>query len=302
MNGEIFMKYKMILNMWLNEKKLYVRNSTYKNYLSLVNSHIINFFKDIDVEEIKANDIKQFMLKKYSEIDSGSCLNIQKILKQSFEYAVENDFIFETPYKKMRTPKKEMKEVNVFTNEEIEKILNAPKFKQTKYADIISIAYRTGMRIGEIMALKWEDIDFKNKFLTVKRTYSKYNNGKPCIEEPKSKSSKRRIELDIQCMKIFQQTKSTHSSEFVFCNKNGNMLSYTIITKNFKKMCEEAGVPYRNFHTLRHTHASVLLSNGVHPKIVQERLGHSKISITLDIYSHLIPSMQHIAVKVFDGI
>lgn len=293
------MKYETVLKMWIKEKKLHVRNSTYKNYLSLIDSHISNYFKDIDVENITIDGIKQFIFKKISEIDSSSCLNLQKVLKQSLEYAVENDFISETPYRKIKLPKQTTKEVEIFKKEEIEKILNTKNI-YTKYANIVDIAYRTGMRIGEIMALKWQDINFENNFLTVRHTYSKYDNGVPVIEEAKSKSSKRRIDLDSQCMKIFQEIKHTHTSDFVFCNKSGTMLSYTAITRNFRKMCEEANVPYRSFHTLRHTHASILLSNGVHPKIVQERLGHSKISITLDTYSHLVPTMQQVVVELFN--
>ena len=150
------------------------------------------------------------------------------------------------------------------------------------------------------MTLKWTDIDFQYKFIMVKRTFSKYENSKPVISDTKTKSSRRRIDLDDICIDILKNIE--HNGEFVFSKKDGSMISYTSITKHFKKMCELSGVKYRNFHTLRHTHASVLLSNGVHPKIVQERLGHSKISITLDTYSHLIPTLQSIAVDVFNNI
>ena len=289
------MKYTEILSLWLEEKKQYVRNSTYCNY-SCLKTHVIEYFQEVDIEDITKKILADFMETMLSKMSPISCLNIQKILKQSFEYAVENEYIKENPYRKIRLPKKDKKEVEVFSVEEMQKILATDVKEQ--YINIVEMAYHTGMRIGEIMVLKWEDIDFDNNFLSVKRTFSKYYNSMPVIEKPKTKKSIRRIDLDKKCMSILRSI--THNGDYVFCGKAGKFLSYTIITKNFKLMCEKADVPYRCFHTLRHTHASILLANGVHPKVVQERLGHAKIGITLDTYSHLIPTMQQTAVKVLN--
>lgn len=291
------MKYTDILNLWIEEKKLCVRFSTYSNYLCLINSHFASYFKNMEIKDITQNAVRCFILQISKQMRPSSCLNIQKILRQSLEYAVDNNFITENPYKKIKLSSRK-KELNVFSKEEMYKILNADKYKNTKYCYIVNIAYRTGMRIGEIMTLKWSDIDFDNCFLSVKRTYSRYQDSKPLIVEPKSKSAKRRIDLDKVCMEIFRSIE--RRGNFVFANNKGNMLSHTIISVNFKKMCEAANVPYRNFHVLRHTHASILLATGVHPKIVQERLGHAKISITMDIYSHLTETIQKDAIKVLN--
>lgn len=294
------MKYTDLLTLWLEYKKKYVRFSTYYNYSCLVKSHFWEYFSSVDIEDITKKNIVDFtdaMLIKMSPI---SCLSIQKILKQSFEYALDHEYISENPYPKIKLPRKDKKEVEVFSVEEMHKILSVKKYKGTNYANIVEIAYRTGMRIGEIMVLKWEDIDFNNNFLSVKHTFSKYRNGKALIEKPKSKKSIRRIDLDKKSREILKSI--PQKSEYVFCGKTGNFLSHAIITKRFKEMCENANVPYRCFHTLRHTHASILLANGVHPKVVQERLGHAKIGITLDTYSHLIPTMQQTAVKALNKI
>lgn len=293
------MKYTDVLNLWLEEKKLCVRFSTYSNYLCLINSHFVNYFKDVAIEDITRNDIKTFVLQMSKQMRSSSCLNIEKILRQSLEYALENEYIEQNPYRKTKFNQNK-KEIKVFSIEEMRSILNTEKYKETKYACIATIAYRTGLRIGEIMALQWNDIDFDNCFLSVKHTYSKYQNSKPLIIEPKSKSAKRRVDLDKVCMEILK--KMEHTGTFVFTNYKGDMLSHAAITGNFKKMCKAANVPYRHFHVLRHTHASILLAAGVHPKIVQERLGHAKISITMDIYSHLTETIQKDAVKVLNKI
>lgn len=102
------------------------------------------------------------------------------------------------------------------------------------------------------------------------------------------------------CIKIFNETE--HIGDYVFCKTDGSIISRQCVSQSFKRMCNAANVKYRSFHSLRHTHASVLLANNIHPKIVQERLGHSKISTTMDTYSHLIPGMQALAVKVLNEI
>lgn len=291
------MKYTDLLALWLEDKKQYVRNSTYCNYSCLIKSHFLEYFNDIDVENITKKDVKKFTLDlQLKNMKSGSIGNIQKILKQSFDFAMELDYISQNPYIKIKSIQSSPKEIQIFTKDEMGKILNCAAFPI--YANFAEIGYRTGMRIGEIMVLKWEDIDFNNNFLSVKRTFSKYLDGKPIICEPKTRKSMRRIDLDNRCMEIFNAI--PHKNEYVFSSKIGNFLSYSIITKHFKEMCEKANVPYRSFHTLRHTHASVLLANGVHPKIVQERLGHSRVGITLDTYSHLLPGMQKVAVDVLN--
>lgn len=290
--------YTDILNLWLEEKKQYVRNSTYCNYSCLINAHFLEYFKNVEIENITKTDIKNFQISLSQKMTAVSILNIQKILSQSLKYAVENDYITQSPYIKVKF-KSNVKEIQIFTEEEIEKILKTATFPI--YANITEVAYYTGMRIGEIMTLKWEDIDFKNNFLMVRRTFSKYLNGTPVIESPKTFKSMRRIDLDDHCMEILTQI--PHESEYVFSSKigKGGFLSYTIITKRFKEMCEKAQVPYRSFHTLRHSHASFLLANGVYPQIVQERLGHARIGITMDTYSHLLPGMQKMAVDVLNN-
>ena len=159
------------------------------------------------------------------------------------------------------------------------------------------LAYRTGMRIGEILVLKWEDVNFDERFLTVKRTLSGYSSGKPEIIAPKTKKSKRRIDLDIATINMLLN-RYNKKEEYVFCKKNGEIYSRQAI--NLPRMCRDIGIEPRSFHAIRHTHATILLSANIHPKIVQERLGHSKISTTLDTYSHLIPGMQKVAVDVFN--
>lgn len=292
------MLYSQILYLWIKEKKLEVRNSSYKNYMYTIENKVIPVFGNYEIDQITRKMIQDFIIKQSENSRQETVINITKVLSQSFKYAVDNNYIKESPYRSIKVPKDQcIKELKVFKPEEIEKILSLEKYSAQK-KNIINIAYRTGMRIGEILSLKWEDINLEGKFLTVRRTLSSYNNGIPEICDTKTKSSRRRIDLDEESIKILQSIEV--KGEFVFCKNDGSILSRQSIYQSFKRMCKAAGVPYHSFHTLRHTHASILLSQNVHPKIVQERLGHAKISTTMDIYSHLIPGMQKVAVDVFN--
>lgn len=294
------MLYKNLLLEWIEFKKLEIRNSSYNNYLYTIKNRIVPEFGDRDISEISRKELQNYIINQSCNLRKETILGITKVLSQSFKYAVEEGYILETPYKNIKIKKDNgVKEVKTFSQKDIKKILEVEGFTEQK-KNIVNLAYRTGMRIGEILALKWEDINFEQKFITVRRTLSSYDNGNPEICEPKTKQSRRRIDLDNIILESLNSTKQ--NNEYVYCKDDGSIYSRQYISKSFRKMCKSANVQYYSFHTLRHTHASVLLANGVHPKIVQERLGHAKISTTLDTYSHLIPGMQSVAVDIFNNI
>lgn len=136
-------------------------------------------------------------------------------------------------------------------------------------------------------------------FLTVRHTQSLDKNGKTIIKHPKTRASKRRIDLDEHTVFILRRRCLESDSEFIF-SRNGKMLVPYNISNIVKKCCKTTGITPKRFHDLRHGHATYLLINNVHPKIVQERLGHENIGITLDTYSHLIPGMQSAAVNAIN--
>lgn len=294
------MLYSDILDLWIEEKRMEIRNSSYNNYLYTIENRVKPELGEFNVEEITKKEIQDYIIKQSEKLKQETVINTTKVLSQSFKYAVENGYIANTPYRGIKIPKdKDIKELKVFKPEEIEKIISVKGFSKKKKSMVI-LGYRTGMRIGEILALKWEDIDFKQNFLTIKRTLSLYNKECPEICEPKTKSSRRRVDLDDVCIQLLKNME--RNGEFVFTKNDGTIFSRQSIYQSFKRMCNAANVPYHSFHSLRHTHVSVLLSANVHPKIVQERLGHAKISTTLDTYSHLIPGMQQVAINVFNNI
>lgn len=293
------MLYKDILSIWLDEKKMEVRNSTIQNYQRCINRWIIPQMGFLNVEDITRSDLQNFILNFSSNHKQNTVINLTKPLSGSLIWSEENGYLKTNPWKGVKIPKDfSEREIKVFTNEEISLLLEAKHYQQVK-KDMIILGYRTGMRIGEILTLRWDDINFNEGFITVKRTLSGYKNNVPEISEPKTRKSRRRIDLDKVTLKMLTKRKD-NSEGYVFCKKDGSIYSRQAI--NLPRMCRSIGIEPRSFHSLRHTHATILLAAGIHPKIVQERLGHAKVSTTLDTYSHLIPGMQQVAVDVFNKI
>ena len=168
---------------------------------------------------------------------------------------------------------------------------------------LLTVALATGMRKGELLSLKWQDINFDDMSLQVRRTVGKFKGGYK-ESEPKTLSSRRKVMLPQFVIDALKQHR-LHQIEarlqvgtvwidrdLVFCNTNGDYFPLTSLDYQFHKLLQEAGLPRIRFHDLRHSAATILLTMGIHPKLVQELLGHSQIHMTLDTYSHVLPSMQ----------
>lgn len=168
------------------------------------------------------------------------------------------------------------------------------------------------MRRGELLGLHWHDIDFNESSLSVRRTVGCIGKFGVVVSEPKTRRSRRKIVLPgfvIDALKRHQERQLTMREKagtqwrekgIVFCNMYGDYLSTTNLQIAFKRLLQSAELPDIRFHDLRHSAASFLAQLGVHPKVVQEILGHSNISMTMDTYSHVFPSMQQDAMDKLD--
>lgn len=286
--------YSVVIAEWLKIHSLKTTASTMYNYEKTANK-IIQYFQEESLDKITSAQIQNFIIflndNKFTE---NTIINYCKVLHMSLEYAVDKEYIPISPYRGIILPKKECAEITPFSEEEVIKLLSIPMTEWMH--DAIILAYKTGMRKGEIFALKKDDIDFENGFLMVRRTQSttKYE---VILKAPKTKASRRRIDLDSNTLEILKHRCEASTSEFVFSWSSGEMIIPWNIAATIKRKCKIAGIQEHRFHDLRHGHATYLLINNVHPKIVQERMGHSNVGITLDTYSHLIPGMQKTAVN-----
>ncbi len=166
------------------------------------------------------------------------------------------------------------------------------------------LALTTGMRRGEILALKWQDINFPQSTLQVRRIFTRAPGNRYIESEPKTEKSRRSVMLAPMTVDVLKQHRirqlevklqagtDWQERDLVFCTALGTPLNLNKVLERFKTLLKKAELPDIRFHDLRHSAASILLSMGVHPKIVQELLGHNQISMTMDTYSHVLPTMQ----------
>lgn len=286
---------------WMTIHEMEISGSTAFGYYQTLR-HINDHFHGMAIDNITKNNIQEYIIELHNkQLKAETIINYYKICNMVFKYVIANEIMEgrKNPCDGVILPKNDKNVVNPFSEKEMEIVLQV-QCRPWLYAGEL-IAYRTGMRKGEIFALQKKDINFNAGFINVQRTQSVNKAGKVILKEPKTKSSRRRISGDKVLMKFLWELVQKTTSEFLFPNGDTFFVPWNIST-TFSGICEKAGVPRRTFHDLRHTHASVLFAHNVHPKVVQERLGHASIKTTLDTYSHLIPGMQDAAVNVFNGI
>jgi integrase len=211
----------------------------------------------------------------------------------------------------LQLPRITREEIHLLSPEEARRLLEAASGDRLETLYILAIA--TGLRQGELLALKWEDVDLERGVLCVRRTLTRVG-GKVSIEEPKTKKSRRSVNLTTAAVEALQVHLSHQLEEMermgslyrpgglVFANESGGIINPSNLrNRSFARLLKRAGLSRgTRFHDLRHTCATLLLSRNVNPKIVSEMLGHSTIAVTLDIYSHVLPTMQESAVRAME--
>lgn len=291
------MEFYKVMMEWIEFHSIKVSESTVLNYFRTINI-LKPGIGERNIEDIIGDDIQELFIQfRNNGLSENTMINYSKPIRQSLEYAVKKGYIAKSPYADIVIPRTEKDEINPFTEEEVKKLLSVDM--PIWFKDAVQIAFRTGMRKGEIFALMKQDIDLKNKFLTVRHTQSKTGNGY-IIKSPKTKGSRRRISLDKITIEILRRRYLQNKTEFIFSYPDGRMLIPSGINAMLNRKCKLAGIKRHRFHDFRHGHATYMLVNNVHPKVVQERLGHANISITLDTYSHLVPGLQQTAVEAVD--
>jgi integrase len=166
---------------------------------------------------------------------------------------------------------------------------------------LFASALATGMRRGELLGLQWQDVDLDRGVIRVQRQLVEIG-GHMELGDVKTSAGRRRIDLPAETTTILRELKAGANSSFVFADKCGKPLIGARVSRRFKDAIRSAGVPEISFHEMRHTHATLLLIAGISPKVVQERLGHSNVSITLQTYSHVLPSLQADAAAALNDI
>ncbi|ACO28786.1 site-specific integrase [Bacillus cereus] len=298
---------KDYLIQWLEIKKMSVEKSSLSRYQSNINKHIIPNIGMISLHKLNVMHIQKcYQSALNSGIANNTILFQHRILTAALNLAVKQNIIPRNPATLAVIPKKEKSSIQTWTEEEVKQFLLHSQ--ESRYHIGYLLAITTGMRLGEVLGLRWQDVDFNNHTVTINQTLGHDNKIKTSA---KNNSSKRTIPIPLEVIEELKKCKlqvnkdklrigpAYHDLDLIICNKLGEVTTRTTFTRHFDKVIKNAGIKKIKFHDTRHTHATLLLKQGVHPKVVSERLGHSDISLTLRVYSHVLPNIQEDAVKAF---
>lgn len=296
---------------WLNNRKLDLRPKTAHQYNAIINKHIVPEIGDMKLNELRLLQIEQFYSSLLQKgLGPRTVRIIHNILHSSLEKAVKYSLLIFNPAHGATLPRYSHKEMTVLDSYQVTQFLVAAQ-NSPNYA-FFHLAITTGMRMGELYGLKWSDIQWNAGVVHVQRQ-KQYVPGEGCsFVEPKTSAGRRTIKLGegsldvLRRHKIIQGMQKENAGhrwrnlDLVFCNSVGGPGDASNIRLEFNKLLVAAGLPPMRFHDLRHTAASLLLNNKVPVIIMSNMLGHSKPSVTLDVYAHVFHDMQGEAAIIMD--
>ncbi len=283
-----------VADSWLKSKEPNIRHTTYEQYHGHVNNYLKPYFEGFKINQINFDAIEQFKAAHLKKgITPPTLSKYLTTLGAVLKYAVRMRYIEFNPATEIEKPKKNK------SDEEKEITVLGPEMSQALFANardlkdrvMFMTAVLTGMRQGEILGLKWGDIDWSTRQIHVKRTY---NHGR--FYDPKSKASRRKIDLAPQLVKALKEwrlaSRFKAEDDLVFPNPEGKPQNHSrMLRKSFHPTLVRAELPRMRFHDLRHTYASMLIKQGENIKYIQAQLGHSSIHMTIDVYGHLMDTV-----------
>lgn len=308
---------------WLmNYARPRVRERTLEKYKSCLENYILSKFRSMLLRDITSSLLQKHFNSLLANgrsdqkgLSPSTIGAARRYFAQCLDDAIKEGIIIQNPARMTKPPRLVRREIVVLTKDEAATLVeNSRKIKNTfmrvMMPELISFVLHTGLRQGEAFGMKWEDVDFENSCIFVKRSLAHVVGKGAVLQETKTKTSRRRVLLlqeDVTALKEYQKWQQNYADELgdkfnwsglVFTSPFGSPISPTNFARRyFHPLLKQCGITEGfTFHGLRHTHATLLLQQGVNPKIVQERLGHSSIKVTMDTYSHVLPDMQKQAV------
>lgn len=283
------MKYGEYLEEWLEKTvKLNVKDRTYRRYQAIFRQHLGPKLGNTEMSELTTDRIQNFIWDLSATYSSNTVRGIFSVMRASLARA-DSLGIASVRFDHMELPKSSEKIVESFSTSEqrcIERYIIASG--KIKYVGILLALY-TGLRIGELLALEWRDIDLGRGFLVVQKScHDTWENGKyqKMIDTPKTGSSLRIIPLPRQLVPFLREAKRQSNSPYVISGKNGKVVCVRSYQMTFALLLERLKLPHRGFHALRHTFATRALECGMDPRTLSELMGHSSPTITMKRYAH----------------
>lgn len=298
---------------WLETLNFNVSKSTQRSYAQVLEHFIIK----APIGAFLLVDLRPQMFRLYWQklLDEGkssrTVIYCHTVTSLALKQAVIDGAIPANPLQVVKRPKLIKKEVKAMTADQLKLLLSS--IDNPLYKNIIEVGARTGMRREEILGLTWPKIDLEEGILTVSKTVIRIDGKVTLQNSTKTKSSERSIYIDTETVRILREQKILYLNtkisnpkfkdlELVFFRPDGSPIHPDAATRWFKFYARKIGLGDFSFHSLRHTHATLLLEAGVDFKQVQDRLGHSSFSTTMDVYSHVTPAMKKEAMLTIENI
>lgn len=279
-----------IMGMWLESRKSHIKESSYASYKNKLDKHINSFFIGICYSALTAEMLETFITQKTSEGLSGKYVADIVIMIKSAARWAESTHNYLNQVKNVQLPKIVRHETEALTNQEQSQLINYLHGNTDPTAISIKLAIYTGLRIGELCALQWADIDMRNGILKVSKTVqriSTHNEKSKTIVKitaPKSDTSVREIPLPAFLMSELEAVKGK-DNDFIVSGSD-NLIEPRSFTNRYKSVLKKAGLSSRKFHSIRHTFATNALQQGFDVKTLSEILGHSEANVTMRVYLH----------------
>jgi len=298
---------------WLDKMKMSVRTNTFNKYQYIILKRIIPAWGKKRLMDVTAKGVEDYykwlILDEDPPLAPRTVQDIHKVFKALFNEAKKHGYLTVSPLDLVRPPSSPRKKLRYWNEEQAKNFLEYAS--QEREYIIYVLALSTGMRKAEILGLHWEDVDIKRKSISVRQTLSK--NGR-VFEEVKSIAGYRNINISASVVEALESWRTYQGiekeqagddykeSDLVVTTTVGTPYHESNVSRSWRRLLEKVDVPKIRFHDMRHTHATLLLKQGIHPKIVSERLGHSNVRVTLDTYSHVLPGLQEVAAAAIEEV
>lgn len=300
------------LDRWLTDVARHrVRPTTYDSYERVIRVRILPALGHVKLRAVTGQQVQAL----YSQLlerglSNTSVVRTHAILHSAFRQALRWGLIMRNPCDATAPPRIDRQEMNMLTRDQVQTLLDAAA--TPKMRALYAVAATAGLRRGEMVALRWSDIDFERRQLSVLRTAHRAKGQGVVFGEPKTRAGRRTVRLGSVALQALRSHRTYQLEErlkagpewqdngLVFASAVGTTIEEARVTRNFKRDLAAAGLPPVRLHDLRHTAATLLIESGVPMKAVQSALGHATISITMDVYAHLTPAMQDTVAEAMD--
>jgi integrase len=308
-----------LLERWLRDYAwLNLSPETAQVYDIIVHKHLIPALGKLELSKVTPEVLQAYYSKALKEgrrdgkggLSPRTVRHHHTTLHTALGHAVKWRLLARNPADAVDAPRFQKKEMRVFDQQGMTAFLEA--IKDSEYYPLFYTILYTGMRRSEVLALKWSDIDLYLGTVSINRSLHQLADNSFIFQPPKTVKSRRLVALPPSAAIVLRKHREAQTARglllgvpvtedtLVFCHPDGSPLLPHSITNAWKRLVKQAGFQGIRLHDGRHTHATLMLSQGAHPKIVQERLGHANISMTLDTYSHVLPGLQEAAALRFD--